>query len=509
APQQAAAPTVSQAADDGWGQVAVPGGGMQQSPAPARQHPAAAAEAPSGPAPQPASAPDTAPAPEPAPAADPGPAAEGSISADAVRGHWSAIMDELQQIRRPVWALVSQNGHVQEVRGSTLVIGFRTAGLLSAFHRGANVDNLAEAVRRVTHLALAIEAVVGEDPGPGGAPGNGSSGIPGPGPGTPGGGTGGAGPAGGAGSAGAGPAGAASPPAAAPAGAPEPRPAGSREQTREQGGWRERVAAASAPRVDRAPQQDHAPEPDFAPEPDDPYPPDPYDDMQQGSPQALHQPQPTPRPQPAPTPATAPAPGPVASAAVPSPVPSAPSAPAGEPPVVDDVRRDAVPDGEPRTHGQAALRRAIAEDRVIRTREIAPGPRTSDSPSAGPRTPDPAPERRAAPAPSAPSDGDASAPSAPAASSAPAPVAPPPGDPSSPDPSPAEPPAPAPVREEPLDLEPIHDFGTSGADVSFPPVAAPPAAPADDGWNVVAVPGSAGASVAAPAVTAPAPVPAA
>src|SRR5699024_3287566 len=105
------------------------------------------------------------------------------------------ILDELQQIRRPSWALISQNGHVNGVHGSTLVIGFRTEGLVNAFHRGTAAQNLADAVRRIMHVEVTVEAVVGDDPGPGpgGAPGPGPGGASGPGAGGPGPGPGGGG----------------------------------------------------------------------------------------------------------------------------------------------------------------------------------------------------------------------------------------------------------------------------------------------------------------------------
>src|SRR5699024_11103372 len=109
-------------------------------------------------------------------------AAAGGPDADAVRGHWSAILDELAQIRRPSWALISQNAHVHEMRGTTLVLGFRTDGLVSAFHRGTAAENVADAVRRIMRVEVSVEAVTGEDPGPGGG-GTGSSGPGGTAPG--------------------------------------------------------------------------------------------------------------------------------------------------------------------------------------------------------------------------------------------------------------------------------------------------------------------------------------
>ena len=181
----------------------------QETPAPAAGTPTApaqqapVAQAPQDSAPQreqdedrssqaqaPSDAP-TAPAQEPsapaAPQREQAAPAGGGLDADQVRGHWSAILDELQQIRRPSWALVSQNAHVNGAHGGTLVIGFRTEGLVNAFHRGTAGENLADAVRRIMHTDVSIEAVVGEDPGPGGggAGGGGPAAPGGSGPGGP------------------------------------------------------------------------------------------------------------------------------------------------------------------------------------------------------------------------------------------------------------------------------------------------------------------------------------
>src|SRR5699024_10546413 len=170
------------------------------------QQPAPQQPAPQQAPPQDAAAQQQPPAPAQQPSAPAQPAA-GGIEADQVRGHWSAILDELQQIRRPSWALISQNGHVNGVHGSTLVIGVRTDGLVNAFHRGTAAQNLADAVRGIMHVAGTAEAVVGDDPGPGpggapgaGGPGQGGGGFAAPGPAGP------AAPAGGAGAARGGPA---------------------------------------------------------------------------------------------------------------------------------------------------------------------------------------------------------------------------------------------------------------------------------------------------------------
>nr|WP_245349373.1 DNA polymerase III subunit gamma and tau [Brachybacterium fresconis] len=447
-----------------------------QPQAPQPQEPQAQAPQPQAPqaqAPQPQEPQAQAPQEAPGTAGPSGGA--GGLDPDEVRSHWSAILDELSQIRRPSWALISQNGHVHGAHGSTLVIGFRTEGLLSAFHRGTGAENLADAVRRIMHTDITVEAVVGEDPGPGGGGGSGGSGPSGPGhpqdTGSPGVGQQGGGPqsadqrspgqqgAGqqGAGQQGAGPQGGGPPdggpsagpstadrrtggpqgddsqspgeePApAAPATTPAPwgdavsqmapssqPPATPQEEQPPSAGQRasERAMRAAA----RASQQNRGPaDPgpdrveDFPPEPDDPFPPDPRESFEpeprssepsaaaprpgsaQEAPQerrtgpAQHGPGGTGRwsdalapdaGAPAAAPGRADRPASAGSATGAAPADAAPAAapPAttgastGEPPVVDDEGRDALPPEEPRTYGQAALKRAIAEGRVVRSR---------------------------------------------------------------------------------------------------------------------------------------------
>ena len=375
------------------------------------------------------------PAPE-APAAAP----SGDFDADAVRTHWSAILDELQQIRRPSWALVSQNAHVHNTQGSTLVLGFRTEGLVNAFRRGTAGENLADAVRRIMHTEVSVDAVVGEDPGPGGAGGGSTGGGMGGGPS--------GGPGGGVPSAG-GPAGQqnGAPQAGAPTnGAADrgaPQAAGRQQDAsapRSGGTWGDAVSAM-APRPSAAAPAQTAPEEpvpsagqrasdramkaaaraaqnnvggrsaepveDFAPEPDDPYPPDPQDSyapapsappapqssysqasavpssapQQSGSrwSDALEENAPAAAEAPAPTSATAPA-----YTSAPAAAPA--SAGDGEIPVVEDEGRDSLPADEPRTYGQNALKRAIAEGRLIHSRpsESAAAAPSSSTPTADP-----------------------------------------------------------------------------------------------------------------------------
>ena len=153
-------PAAGRPENDGWG--GAPSGG---APAEAPQGGSGSAGSDGGPA---------GAAPEGGASAAPG----GGPSTAEMQSHWSAIMDELAQIRRPSWALVAQNAQLNALNGSTLVLGFRTDGLVAAFHRGTAAENLADAVRRIMHLEVTVQAVVGDDPGPAGS--GPSGGAPGP-----------------------------------------------------------------------------------------------------------------------------------------------------------------------------------------------------------------------------------------------------------------------------------------------------------------------------------------
>ena len=415
--------------------------------APAQEPPASSAPTspPAGPpaqeqpqAPAQDSAPAQPAAPVQPPAQPPNSGGGGGLDPDEVRGHWSAIMDELAQIRRPSWALLSQNSHVHGAEGSTLILGFRTEGLLSAFRRGTAAQNLAEAVQRIMRVQVTVDAVVGEDPGPGGGSGgsSGGSGGPGGGSGGPGSGSGGsAGPRGGSDRGAPRPQGSDSgsahtaaasdaedAPPASPPGSARDRAAqswgdvavatlgGSARKAPEQ----ERPAQTAPPQHEATPQQESRPESaprpegrasrtsaapeDYPPEPDDPYPPEPEDHFPpdpedsswrgNGPTAAPARPQrevPSPQPRqddavPAPSTSTAPAFAPA----------SAPAADDGDIPVVEDEGRDSLPEGEPRTYGQAALRRALAEGRVVRSRPATgAGAPTGSTPTDTPASSDP------------------------------------------------------------------------------------------------------------------------
>ncbi|MBV7411332.1 DNA polymerase III subunit gamma and tau [Dermabacteraceae bacterium TAE3-ERU27] len=83
-----------------------------------------------------------------------------------LESHWSAIMDALQLIRRACHALVAQNARVLSFDGQKLVLGFRSIGLVNAFMRGNNAQNVADAVKKIMRLDVQVFAQVGEQPEP-------------------------------------------------------------------------------------------------------------------------------------------------------------------------------------------------------------------------------------------------------------------------------------------------------------------------------------------------------
>ncbi|WP_010532891.1 DNA polymerase III subunit gamma and tau [Brachybacterium squillarum] len=409
-----------------WGD-AVPPAPCEQVPAASEGAPAHSGTAPSRPA-------LDAPASEAPVQEEAAPEPSSGAGAAEVQAHWSAILDELSQIRRPSWALVSQNATVLDLRGSILVLGFRTEGLVAAFRRGTAAENLADAVRRILRQDVTIEPVVGE--GPGGQGGSAGPGGPGAGGGSrgpaaqsgPGGpSTGGSRPpAGPTGPGGRGAQGAGADPQG-PGGPGGPRAAATPDARTMSGSasdpGRGPGSASPPPRGGGRPWGDAAPatpargraagpvtmspppaDDEFPPEPDDPYPPDPQEEGRYAA-----------RPQPA-APAQAsgsrwgdavparggdPAqgghPGGGRGAADPGvgrpprtdDAPNGSSAPLaadGEVPEVEDEGRDSVPEGEPRTHGQAAIRRAIAEGCVVRSLPAAQRGSTTADDTAAPVT---------------------------------------------------------------------------------------------------------------------------
>lgn len=133
----------SGSSDDSWGDLVSRQPSDSSNLNPATEQPAASAK--SEPAPQ-------------AALANPG------ASVSDVEGHWSALMDTLQTLKRASWALIAQNAGIQSFDGSTLVLSFRSQGLVNAFYRGQHAPNMAEAVRRIMRIDVTVEAVSGDEP---------------------------------------------------------------------------------------------------------------------------------------------------------------------------------------------------------------------------------------------------------------------------------------------------------------------------------------------------------
>ncbi|MCG7443704.1 DNA polymerase III subunit gamma and tau [Dermabacter vaginalis] len=133
--------------DDSWGDLVASQPSDSLKPAPATAPPAPSAQ--SAPTPQAASA-------------------KSGASVSDVEGHWSALMDTLQTLKRASWALIAQNAGLHSFDGSTLVLSFRSQGLVNAFYRGQHAPNMAEAVRRIMRVDVTVEATSGDAPPSGG-----------------------------------------------------------------------------------------------------------------------------------------------------------------------------------------------------------------------------------------------------------------------------------------------------------------------------------------------------
>ncbi|MFX4273936.1 DNA polymerase III subunit gamma and tau [Propionibacteriaceae bacterium Y1685] len=105
-----------------------------------------------------------------------------------VRRLWPEILEELRSRRRFTWILVTQNAHVVDVNGGTLVLGFKNAGARDNFAKGGSEDVLAESLIQVMGAQLRVEAIVDpsgggggsrpSSPPPGRPPGNSTTSVP-------------------------------------------------------------------------------------------------------------------------------------------------------------------------------------------------------------------------------------------------------------------------------------------------------------------------------------------
>ncbi|MER6558693.1 DNA polymerase III subunit gamma and tau [Streptomyces sp. NPDC001027] len=136
----------------GWPTAAPAGGGGRPPATPAAPGPAAPAVAQGAP-----SAPAAAPAGYAPPTGGPDP-----------RMLWPNILDAVKNRRRFTWILLSQNAHVAGFDGTTLQIGFVSAGARDNFASSGSEDVLRQALSEQFNVQWKIDAVV--DPSGGSAP---------------------------------------------------------------------------------------------------------------------------------------------------------------------------------------------------------------------------------------------------------------------------------------------------------------------------------------------------
>ncbi|MBV9832366.1 MAG: DNA polymerase III subunit gamma/tau, partial [Marmoricola sp.] len=126
------------------------------APTPAPPPPSPVAEQ-AAPAPQPPP-----PAAEPPPAAA-APAAQGAFGLADVRRIWPDLLEQVKQMRRFTWVLLSQNAQVIGVDDKVLTVGFKNAGARDSFLTGGSEEILRQAAIDMIGADWKVEATV--DPG--------------------------------------------------------------------------------------------------------------------------------------------------------------------------------------------------------------------------------------------------------------------------------------------------------------------------------------------------------
>ncbi|MFK4112046.1 DNA polymerase III subunit gamma and tau [Streptomyces sp. NPDC002176] len=173
APAPGAWPTAASAGggrrSGAWPTATSAGSQQQAQSQPSRPQAPAPAQAPSQPQPQP-----TAPAPA-APASS-----SGGLDP---RMLWPNILEAVKNRRRFTWILLSQNAQVTGFDGTTLQLGFASAGARDNFSASGSEDVLRQALAEQFNVQWRIEAVIDPSgggsapPPPGGTPGFGGGGA--------------------------------------------------------------------------------------------------------------------------------------------------------------------------------------------------------------------------------------------------------------------------------------------------------------------------------------------
>jgi len=198
APPVAQAPAAVPAQPSGGPAPAAPAVPPQAQPAggPAPSRGAATPVRPADDWPEPVrpGAPRAAQQPAPAPAR-PAPAAPavppGSPAAAAVQQAWPRVLEAVKQRQRVTWSILSTEGQVIGVEGTTVTLGFERPGTMKGFLAGKRDEVVAAALGEVLGGQWRVEAVVGGTGAPapaGGAPAarRGGPAVPSGGPAAPG-----------------------------------------------------------------------------------------------------------------------------------------------------------------------------------------------------------------------------------------------------------------------------------------------------------------------------------
>ncbi|MDF3302275.1 DNA polymerase III subunit gamma and tau [Streptomyces tropicalis] len=179
----AAAPAGGGRRPGGWPTAAAPGAGRPAA-APARPAPASTQPQPQAHA-QSAAAPGGTPSSAPAPMAPP---PSGGLDP---RTLWPNILEAVKNRRRFTWILLSQNAQITGFDGTTLQLGFASAGARDNFAGSGSEDVLRQALAEQFNIQWKIEAVVDPSgggsapPAPGGFGGSGPGGAAAPRPAAP------------------------------------------------------------------------------------------------------------------------------------------------------------------------------------------------------------------------------------------------------------------------------------------------------------------------------------
>ncbi|MGW5199833.1 DNA polymerase III subunit gamma and tau [Streptomyces spiralis] len=160
------------AAPGAWPTAAPAGGGRRPGGWPTAAAPGAGRPASGSPAPASTAAPPAAPtAPAPSASGHSGPQASGPVSGGLdPRQLWPNILEAVKNRRKVTWIMLDQYAHVAGFDGTTLQLGFASAGPRDSFVSNGSEDVLRQALAEQFHVQWKIEAIVDPTGGGGSTP---------------------------------------------------------------------------------------------------------------------------------------------------------------------------------------------------------------------------------------------------------------------------------------------------------------------------------------------------